>query len=230
MIEERDWLAVERALVVEGHRVVGLDEVGRGALAGPVLVGAVVVVTDALPPVGLNDSKLLSAHQREQLVEPIKAWSLDWSVGESSADEVDTWGIQWAIALAARRAIAALRVAPSIALIDGPHNLLRPSGSGSRIDQLDVGREVPDHRCIVRGDQTCATIAAAAVVAKVHRDRLMVELADQFPHYGWATNVGYGSPAHLEALRRFGPSPLHRTSWRLPSPNAVSDSSAASTK
>ena len=216
MTEERDWLEVERPLVAEGHRVVGLDEVGRGAFAGPVFVGAVVVVTDEPPPLGLNDSKVLSIRRREQLVEPIKAWSTEWSVGESTANEVDAWGIQWAIALAAQRALAALRVTPSIALIDGPHNLLHPVSRTFASGDLDDGSGAMCHRCLVHGDRTSATIAAASVMAKVQRDRLMVELGSEFPQYGWATNKGYGSPLHLEALRRLGPTPLHRTSWRLP--------------
>ncbi len=213
---QRDWLCVERPLLVEGHRVVGLDEVGRGALAGPVFVGAVVVTRDVAPPEGLNDSKALSARQRERLVDPISTWSTDWAIGQSSADEVDEWGIRWAIAFAARRALGALRDAPTIALLDGPQNLLRPPGEPPGVASLDVGHATLSYRCLIRGDRTSATIAAASVVAKVHRDRLMVELAGEFPDYGWATNMGYGSPQHLEALGRLGPSPQHRTSWRLP--------------
>ncbi len=211
---ERDWLAAERPLIDEGHRVVGLDEVGRGALAGPVCVGAVLLSTATAPPSGLDDSKRLSARRREGLVAPIERWATDWAIGQASAEEIDAWGIRWALALAADRALRLLRTEPTYALIDGPLNLLRPASQFTPAPFV-ANREL-DHRCIIRGDQSSATIAAAAVVAKVHRDRLMTGLAAEIPDYGWATNMGYGSRRHLDALRELGPSPWHRISWRIP--------------
>ena len=213
-----DLLFFERNLLDRGEVVVGLDEVGRGALAGPMTVGAVVVTTDTVPPAGLNDSKLLSASKRNALVEPLKAWAADWSLGSVTSSEVDQWGIRLALAVAATRAIEGLRIAPSHALIDGSFNLL--------MAPLDVGFGVaspPELKysrlraiMIVKGDQKCASIAAAAVLAKVNRDQFMVGLHESNPEFGWASNKGYGAPDHLEALRLKGPSPFHRTSWKLP--------------
>lgn len=216
-----DLLAVERPLLERGEVVVGVDEVGRGALAGPLTVGAVVLSRATMPPIGLTDSKLLSAARRESLVDPLIAWADDWSLGSVSAEEIDQWGLRLALAVAATRAIGGLATQPTHALIDGSFNLLRAP--------LDVafGVAPPPHLAygtlaattIVKGDQRCATIAAASVLAKVNRDRLMTDLDVECQGYGWASNKGYGAQVHLAALRRLGPNAYHRRSWRLPSAN-----------
>jgi ribonuclease HII len=211
-----DLLAYERGLVARGEVVVGIDEVGRGALAGPLLVGAVVVVTDDAPPVGLNDSKLLTPRRRRLLVEPLQEWSHDWSLGSVSSVEIDRWGLRFALALAATRALQGLRVTPTHALIDGPINLLRAPvvGVGESQELLRYG-ELPVTP-IVHGDRRSAVIAAAAVIAKVTRDALMVKLDEDYGEYGWANNKGYGTAQHLAAIRRSGVSAHHRTTWNLP--------------
>jgi ribonuclease HII len=198
--------------------VVGIDEVGRGALAGPLTVGAVVVLNDSPPPKGLNDSKLLSPARRSSLVEPLREWAAAWSLGSVSALEVDAWGLRLALAVAATRALDALTISPTHALIDGPLNLL----CGPLVLDL-AGGAAPaltyaslPHTTIVKGDQRSAAIAAAAVLAKVHRDEVMVALHEQYREYEWASNKGYGAPDHLEAIRRRGPCVQHRQSWNLP--------------
>jgi ribonuclease HII len=213
-----DLLEFERPLVSAGEVVVGIDEVGRGALAGPLTVGAVVVLNDAPPPKGLNDSKLLTPARRESLVGPLREWAAAWSLGSVSALEVDAWGLRLALAVAATRALDALAIAPTHALIDGPLNLL----CGPKVLDL-FARASPDltysslsHTTIVKGDQRSAAIAAAAVLAKVHRDEVMVQLHEEYREYEWASNKGYGAPTHLEALRRSGPCVQHRQSWNLP--------------
>ena len=212
-----DLMARERALLAAGHVVVGVDEVGRGALAGPVCVGAVVLERATEPPRGLTDSKRLSPGRRRALVGPLVEWAGAWSLGSASAAEVDTWGMSAALAVAAGRALDGLATRPTHALVDGPWNLLRMPRD------VALGAPPPASRAegleatpVVRGDLHCASIAAAAVLAKVWRDDLMAALAAEWPDYGWAHNKGYGTPDHLEALRRLGPTPLHRVSWRLP--------------
>lgn len=212
-----DWLAHERALLARGESVVGLDEVGRGALAGPVCVGAVVIVSAALPPLGLNDSKALTARSRDALVAPLRTWAAGWSIGSASPSEIDRWGLRLALALAATRALDTLVVAPTHALIDGPINLLRaPRDVALDRDPPPLAYATLPATTLVRGDQRSAVIAAAAVLAKVHRDAVMTELARRCEGYHWASNKGYGAPAHLAAIRDRGPSSEHRMSWRLP--------------
>lgn len=213
-----DLLEFERVLLARGEVVVGVDEVGRGALAGPMTVGAVVVRCDDRPPEGLNDSKLLTPARRESLVEPLHQWAAEWSLGSVSAAEIDDWGLRLALAVAATRALNGLKSTPTHALVDGSFNLLR--------SPLDVGFTAAPPpslsyahlpvTTLVKGDQRSATIAAAAVLAKVHRDAVMVALHEEFGEYQWARNKGYGAPEHLEALRRRGPNVHHRKSWRLP--------------
>ncbi|MGH9020107.1 MAG: ribonuclease HII [Acidimicrobiales bacterium] len=218
MARVRDLSVDERHAVLDGEVVVGVDEVGRGSLAGPVVVGAVVLREGTPPPDGLADSKVLSRAQREALVDPITRWAADWSLGWSGADEIDAWGLRVALAVAATRALDALRVRPGVALVDGSVNLLSAPGA---LDVVAPGPPVLSyadlsHRAVVRGDATCASIAAASVLAKVHRDRAMDDLARAHPAYGWTSNKGYGAPAHLAALRALGPTVLHRRSWALP--------------
>ncbi len=209
-----DWMAFERPLVDDGQTVAGIDEVGRGSLAGPVAVGVVVVRSSHWPPRGLNDSKLLTAAQRRALVEPLRAWAADAAVAFTSAAEIDTWGIRAAIALAADRALRRLRVVPTFLLLDGRDDLLEPRPWAST--ERPASWSLLPHARLVHGDQRSATIAGAAVLAKVARDRLMHQLAQAFPDFGWSSNVGYGSSAHLAALRDLGPTVLHRRSWNLP--------------
>lgn len=213
-----DLLQYERPLVARGEVVVGVDEVGRGALAGPITVGALVVMSDSPPPHGLNDSKLLTRKQREALVEPLIAWAEAWSLGSASASEIDMWGIRVALAVAATRALEGLTRAPSYALVDGPLNILNAPGG------VKLGVEPPPvmkyhslpAMTLVKGDQRSACIAGAAVLAKVSRDRWMSNLGDSYPEYGWGRNKGYGAGPHLAALRQYGPTPEHRKSWNLP--------------
>jgi ribonuclease HII len=219
---EPDWLVNEREHLERGAVVVGIDEVGRGALAGPLVVGAVVVTGLSAPPESLNDSKLLTPLVREELIEPLERWAADWSLGSVSAAEIDAWGLRLALAVAATRALDGLRVRPSVALIDGSFNLLQ-----APID-IAFGVEHPpalSYRSmttttIVKGDRCCATIAAASVFAKVHRDRIMVELGRDFADYGWSSNKGYGAKVHMEAIRRLGQTDHHRHSWQLPEQTA----------
>jgi ribonuclease HII len=197
--------------------VVGVDEVGRGALAGPVVVGAVRLPRGSAPPSGLDDSKALTAARRRALVDPLRRWTPGWALGAASPAEIDLWGMRLALGVALERALDALEVRPAHVVIDGNLNLLDP---GPRLDLegVPLGR----YRdlavtTVVGGDRRCATVAAAAVLAKVTRDDLMCELAGRYPDYGWERNKGYGTPDHLAALRRSGPCALHRRSWNLPS-------------
>ena len=218
MSASTDLLALERPLIARGEVIVGIDEVGRGALAGPMTVGAVVLTGITTPPKGLTDSKLLSPAKRDSLVAPLEAWAADWSLGHVSAAEIDAWGLRLALAVAAGRALAGLSIVPSLALIDGSFNLLRAP------EDVRFGAVAPPRLAyqdlavttVVKGDRTCASIAAASVLAKVCRDELMVALADEFQPYGWRQNKGYGAPEHLDAIRRWGPTVQHRHSWRLP--------------
>ncbi len=191
-----------------GGLVAGMDEVGRGALSGPVTVGVVVVAPGCRPaPRGLADSKALSANARIDLVPRIVGWAHGAAVGHASAAEIDAVGVTAALRLAGHRALAALVDAPADVLLDGGHDYLTgPGGSAPRV------------RTLVRADRSCASVAAASVLAKVARDAIMVDLAGSFPEYGWAANKGYGTPDHLDALARLGPVEHHRRTWRLPAP------------
>lgn len=185
--------------------VAGMDEVGRGSLAGPVSVGIVVVdAATRRPPEGLRDSKLLSPAAREALVVPIRGWAHSWAVGHAGPAEIDEVGILRALRLAGERALAALPARPGAVLLDGNHDWL---------ESQDCALELR-----VKADVECASVAAASVLAKVARDALMVGLAAEFPAYAWHANKGYAAPAHLAALRELGPCREHRRSWRLPDP------------
>jgi len=210
----------ERALLATGAtRVGGVDEVGRGALAGPVTVGVVVVdasVTGALA--GVRDSKDLSPRARAALVPAIGAWAVTSAVGHASPAEIDAFGMTAALRLAGHRALARLDgPAPEAVLLDGRHDWLTVPDQedllgGGHPDLGAVGRVVTR----VKADQRCAAVAAASVLAKVTRDALMVGWDEAHPGYGWARNKGYASAEHQDAIRRLGPSPLHRRSWNLP--------------
>ena len=190
---EREW-----ALWAEGHEVVaGIDEVGRGPLAGPVIAAAVVFLPGQLPIVGLRDSKLLTPQQRERLDAEVKSQTLAWAVGAASVKEVDKLNIRRATALAMRRSIANLPFLPDHVLIDG--NPVPELGS--------------PHEAIVKGDRKCQSIAAASVIAKCLRDHLMTILAKRYPQFIWEKNKGYGTAAHLKALDEFGPTEHHRKTF-----------------
>lgn len=225
----RPTLRLERSLFRAGYLLVaGVDEVGRGALAGPVSVGVVLVdgsVRSATP--GLRDSKLLTPRAREELLPKLGRWPLAWAVGHAEAAEIDEFGIIAGMRLAAGRAFAQLPARPDVAILDGPHNYLRDPGSvdDSQLSLFDVpgpaGDGLVDHRppvviTKIKADLTCSTVAAASVLAKVTRDRLMVARARSAPGYQWQENKGYASAEHVAALRSLGPSLQHRRSWRLP--------------
>lgn len=275
-------LNLEYDLALRGADIIiGFDEVGRGALAGPAMVGAAAIWADDLPdlpiPAGVADSKMLTARRRENMVDDLKTWCAAWAVGSVSAQEIDEWGITPSLGIAALRAIAdierqltqqvfaqheeerARRVAdaapvqpvtppmpdvppatqlalfddipdqPAVSpvtlsgaplrirgILDGPYNYInRAIGA---MGAPDISNPV-DIVTRTKGDQSCATVATAAVIAKVTRDRLMVRIAQEHPDrygmYGWDHNKGYGSKAHKEAIRQFGPSDQHRTTWHL---------------
>jgi len=218
-------LEVERRLIDRGSRVVaGCDEVGRGSLSGPVSVGVVAVDRTTGPvPVGVRDSKLLSPAARERLLPAIGSWALESAVGHASASEVDALGILGALCLAGTRALGALHHTPDAVVLDGNYDWLRRPAlpAGFRDDSAAVRLakllEAPEAvELHVGGDRTCATVAAASVVAKVTRDALMAGLSLRYPGYGWESNKGYGAPAHLAAIAALGPCEEHRRSWRLP--------------
>jgi ribonuclease HII len=211
-------LRVERSLLREGHRwLASVDEVGRGALAGPASVG-VVMVDSAVraAPAGVRDSKLLTPAARQALVPRIRRWAPSSAVGHAGPDEVDRVGILGALRLAARRALAQLPVAPDLVLLDGSHDWLTdPTEQGLLALAEDVGPSWPV-RTLVKADLTCSSVAAASVLAKVERDAIMTALHLREPRYGWAENKGYASASHVDALASHGPCAQHRRSWRLP--------------
>ena len=275
-------LDLERAIAEQDYDViVGFDEVGRGSLAGPVMVGAAAIwardlggfsgvrggesagrgesgesgdldgaeaeaaggasgagVAPLEVPKGVADSKMLTERKREAIFDELEQWCAAWAVGAASNTEIDEWGISYALGVAALRALAeverklgvgggesagiagssesseALNNLKIGAILDGPNDYI--TKALNTFDAPDV--PIPaDVTCKVKGDRHCATVATAAVIAKVTRDRLMVELAaqPQYAPYEWANNKGYGSAAHHDAIAEFGPSDLHRLSWHL---------------
>jgi ribonuclease HII len=176
--------------------VAGVDEAGRGPLAGPV-VAAAVILDPARPIAGLRDSKVLSAAVRDRLALEIRACALAWAVGEADVDEIDSLNILQATMLAMRRAVDRLSIAPGEALIDG-----------NRCPELACAA-----RAIVKGDRDVAVISAASILAKTARDAMLIELGGTYPTYGFDRNKGYGTREHLAALARHGPCPVHRRSF-----------------
>lgn len=174
----------------------GVDEAGRGPLAGPVCAAAVILPDDFDIP-GLNDSKKLTEKKREALFPMIQEQAVTYGIAFASVEEIESLNILGATFLAMNRAIAMLVPAPDFALIDGNRN------SGIALRSI----------CVIGGDAKCASISAASVLAKVTRDRLMLELDETYPQYGFAQHKGYGTKAHYEALRTYGPSPVHRLSF-----------------
>lgn len=243
---------VEDELLRHHELVGGMDEVGRGSLAGPVTVGLAVVdrgTSDAFPQ-GLADSKQLTPRRREALVEPCRAWVLDWAVAHAAPGEIDALGIVGALRLAGRRALARMAARdhlPGAIILDGRADWLtepepdlldalgaQPSAvpvepvavSVESVESIGEARQsigaesvlsarfTPAVRMEVKGDARCAIVAAASILAKVERDALMSALPD--PGYDWASNKGYASASHVEALARLGASDQHRRSWNLP--------------
>lgn len=202
-------LEIEHGFIVSGARLVaGLDEVGRGAIAGPVMVGVVCVgPAHATVPEGLRDSKLMTPKRREAMVATVHEWAHSHAVGAASAAEVDLLGIMGALSLAASRAVAGLPELPDVLICDGttPFLLTERGATGG----------CPEVVARVRADQQCASVAAASVIAKVRRDALMVELHGTHPHYGWDSNKGYGAAVHTAAIREHGLCDLHRRSWNI---------------
>ena len=207
-------LQLERELFASGAALVaGMDEVGRGAFGGPVSVGVCLVdATVSAPPAKLRDSKLLSGVAREKLLPEIDAWCVARAVGDASAAEIDELGIVGALRLAGMRALAQLPTVPDLVILDGVHDWLTPPPA----DLFDTSEPVSFKVTTkVKGDLTCASVAAASVCAKVHRDSFMLKLEKAFPGYGWSSHVGYGTAAHREAIAKLGLSEMHRKSWKL---------------
>ncbi|MFJ6078441.1 ribonuclease HII [Pseudarthrobacter sp. NPDC092419] len=211
----------ERTFRSSGVRyLAGVDEVGRGALAGPVSVGIAVVDLECQKPLaGVRDSKLLSAPERERLEPLVRRWSVASAVGHASAAEIDALGIIAALRLAGTRAwntVVAAGITPDVVLLDGSHNWLSPSGQPSLFDEpvQEIACEAPVHTK-VKADMQCLSVAAASVIAKVERDQAMRALHSEYPGFGWDVNKGYATALHREALRNDGPTPYHRVSWRL---------------
>lgn len=177
----------------------GLDEVGRGCLAGPVVAAAVILPPNYEHPI-LNDSKQLTRTQREQVRADVLRDALAWAVAEVSNEEIDRINILKASFLAMHRAVDQLTVRPEHLLVDGNRFMPYP---------------MTPHTCIIKGDAKFLSIAAASVLAKCHRDELMAQLGREFPHYGWAQNVGYPTPIHRSAIAQHGPCRWHRMSFRL---------------
>ena len=174
----------------------GVDEAGRGPLAGPVCAAAVILPRNCVIP-GLNDSKKLTEKKREALYDVILESAVSCGIAFATVEEIEEHNILVATFMAMNRAIAQLAPRPELALIDGNRN-------------TDI--RLPS-RCIVGGDGKCADIAAASVLAKVTRDRYMLQMAEQYPEYGFEKHKGYGTKAHYEAIRQYGPSPIHRPSF-----------------
>jgi len=190
-------LAMERELWAEGHRVVvGIDEVGRGAWAGPLSVGAAVLPSDRRV-YKIRDSKMLTEPEREAMFERIASWCVAWSVGHASHEECDALGMADAQRLAASRAIDGLRLEPDQVLIDGNWDFV----GGGRTQKL------------IKGDARCLSIAAASILAKVTRDRIMRAEAPHYPGYDFERNKGYPCPWHKIALHGMGPTAIHRRRW-----------------
>jgi ribonuclease HII len=195
----RKTAAIGPSFTLEGlcpQPVCGVDEAGRGPWAGPVSAAAVILDPDRLPE-GIDDSKKLTAKARDRLEVEIKACAIAWGVAFASVEEIAELNILHATGLAMRRAVEALHVAPISALVDGNYKFKLPCPI----------------RTVVGGDALSLSIAAASILAKTARDRLMTELDAQYPGYHFAAHKGYGAPKHIEALKVLGPSPIHRMSW-----------------
>ena len=192
-----DWYQQPQLALLTGRGLAGVDEVGRGPLAGPV-VAAAVILDPSRPIRGLRDSKRLSARQREELSAAVRERALDWAVGECSVREIDRMNILNASLLAMRRALMNLSVTPDMVAADGR--------DACGVAQASIS--------VVAGDARVPAISAASIVAKVHRDESMCRLGERHPQYGFERHKGYGTRAHLDALDRYGATPAHRRSFQ----------------
>ena len=192
--------------VVRGRVEAGCDEAGRGCLAGPVVAAAVVLTPEVAKTLPLNDSKQLTTVQRDQLRQAVEARAVTWAVAFVSPEEIDKMNILQASFEAMRRAVRGLAGQPDHLLIDG--------------NRFVTASDMPEHSCFVKGDAKVASIAAASILAKTHRDEFMLQAAKTYPDYGWDTNMGYPTVAHRQALTVNGPTPLHRSTfkWAPPAP------------
>lgn len=192
-----NWLEFENNAINRGYNVIcGVDEAGRGPLAGPVCAAAVILPKNTIIE-GVNDSKKLSEKKREQLYEVIKNTALSYSVSYASVDEIEDLNILNATMLAMSRAVESLKIIPDYIMIDG-----------NRAPKLDAA-----HETIVKGDAKSMSIACASILAKVTRDRLLYEYAKEYPQYGFDKHKGYGTKLHIEMLKKYGPCPYHRKSF-----------------
>ena len=190
---------IEQELWAAGFEtIVGIDEVGRGAWAGPLMVGAAILPPDKRV-LGVRDSKLLTEADRERLFDRIAAWCVAWSVGSASQEECDELGMAAAQRLACRRTIDGLGVEPDVAVSDGTWDFVSPT-----VRRVEMR---------VKADRHCLSVAAASILAKVVRDREMRRLAESYPNWSFDTNKGYPCPVHKAALQGFGPSAIHRRTW-----------------
>ncbi|MDR0431909.1 MAG: ribonuclease HII [Bifidobacteriaceae bacterium] len=215
----------ERTLLTQAKTVVGMDEVGRGALAGPVCVGAVAVnAATPAPPRGLDDSKALTPTERTRLAPLVSAWAEASALGWASADEIDKTGLTSALRTAGWRALdqlarAGIEAGDGIVLLDGSHDWLTPPQPTLEEATNPDPTPQPDRRwrtvTLIGADRLAACVAAASVLAKCARDAAMVQLAHTYPGYGWPRNKGYGTAEHRDALQLLGPSPVHRLTWKL---------------
>jgi len=188
---------IGEAFCTPGRRVAGVDEAGRGPLAGPVVAAAVIIDPRKIEG-RVCDSKRIPPRRREELYEFILSNAAGWSIGVAEVEEIDRLNILRASLLAMQRAVEGLSPSPSFILVDGPHKVPL--------------REV-EQQPVIHGDGLCPLIAAASIIAKVTRDRIMVQYDRLYPHYGFAKHKGYSTPFHREAIRRYGPSPIHRRSF-----------------
>lgn len=194
---EKDWLKYENQAKSQGYSFVcGVDEAGRGPLAGPVYAAA-VILPDGVIPEGVNDSKKLSEKKREALFDVITEEALDYSIAYATAEEIDDINILQATFLAVKRAIDGLKTKADYAMIDG-----------NRMPPLDIPGET-----IVKGDANSASIAAASILAKVSRDRFMLKMAEKYPRYQFEKHKGYGTKLHYQMLDEYGPSEIHRQTF-----------------
>ena len=194
---EKDWFLYENEAALNGYKIIcGVDEAGRGPLAGPVFAAAVILPINKNIDM-LNDSKKLSEKKREFLFDIIKEEAVSYAIASSSVEEIDSVNILNATFLAMKRAVDNLKIKPDIALIDG-----------NRLPKLNMPAQA-----IVKGDSLSASIAAASILAKVQRDRLMKELALKYPEYCFEKHKGYGTALHIDLLKKYGPCPIHRKSF-----------------
>lgn len=192
-----DWLEFEKEALAKGYKsVCGVDEAGRGPLAGPVCAAAVILPEGVIID-GVNDSKKISEKKRESLFDVIREQALSYSIAYATVDEIEEINILNATMLAMRRAIDGLNVKADYAMIDG-----------NKIPPIDI-----DAECIVKGDAKSMSIACASILAKVSRDRLLYKYAEEYPMYGFDKHKGYGTKVHREAILKYGPCPYHRKSF-----------------